>query len=306
MEWNLLLPPSKWLIAEHPLPLAIDRVVHCTIGKEEVILVMRIHAISSHRVLITVILAKLRNQALLNPSGVSLDRSLNSNSIWVAWLLRLATWTFWWFPALVLTWTTLTNSPDGDLGFGDRRVLSDALDGVAELVELGVAGGEGVRLPLPWTPLNSLSEIIILELLKTKTLLQVVLLLLGTALETIINIVNNIAQIAGAVLRHAMFDWHKVLPVIGYSLDWGGGGVIGPECAWGGGLRPCGHGAGVGAAGEDPWGLCGLGAGLVEWEFGVGGEADVVGDGVLEGEVLHVLRGQVLVWRRLSPVAVCE
>ena len=74
--------------------------------------------------------------------------------------------------------------------------------------------------------------------------------------------------------------------------------MVSPECAWRSRLSPCCHGAGVRATGKDPWSLLcvGSGAGEIEWELHFSSDLDEIGNGVLEGELLEVLGGEILVW----------
>lgn len=62
------MPPSKWLIAKHPLPLPeLARICDCVVGVHLVLWVIRVKALNGQRIFVAVALARLRNVLLANP-----------------------------------------------------------------------------------------------------------------------------------------------------------------------------------------------------------------------------------------------
>ena len=161
---DVLLPPPKRLIAKHPLPLTINIIIHRTISEDQVVLIMRIEAAKRVRFGVSETRAEVRNDSLFDKICVSIERNLEiSASLGLPWLPWSA-WSRSWLSSLA--WRVTSG------GGGDRvSVWTDTFDSVAVQEELRVTGRESVRLPLPRTILNDLSEVIILKRLKSKLLL---------------------------------------------------------------------------------------------------------------------------------------
>ena len=68
------MPPSEWLIAQHPLPLTINSVSDSAISEQLVIRVISIIALNGRWILVTENLARLREVNLLHPLRVALER----------------------------------------------------------------------------------------------------------------------------------------------------------------------------------------------------------------------------------------
>lgn len=91
------------------------------------------------------------------------------------------------------------------------------------------------------------------------------------------------------------------------DLNHSAGGVVGPERARVNALDPRREGAAVATAGEHPGHAVGIAAGVGgEGELDVLGEVRRVVDGVLQGQILQVLGGQLVVRARVAPVPVLE
>ena len=108
------MPVVKGLVAEHPVPLTVDGVVDSHIGVDLVRGIVGIHALGAALVSVAVRSAVPRNHLLVDEGCITGKGFLETYTIGIR----------------------------GDFGAG-----CDVLDGVAELVEAGVVGIEGVRLP---------------------------------------------------------------------------------------------------------------------------------------------------------------
>lgn len=91
------------------------------------------------------------------------------------------------------------------------------------------------------------------------------------------------------------------------DLNHGAGSVVGPERARVNALDPRREGAAVATAGEHPGHAVGIAASIGgERELDILGEVRRVVDGVLQGQILQVLGGQLVVRARVAPVPVLE
>lgn len=142
------------------------------------------------------------------------------------------------------------------------------LNRIAELVESGIARGEGIRLPEPWSPferpnpdeqMNCTKErhlpgkvVEMLQFFKTEHLLQMPLPSLASGKADVVDILHHAVYVSAAVRRHAFLDRDEVAPLlvrivwktgqVAYivvdSLDRRAGSVVSPECTGRGGFGP--------------------------------------------------------------------
>lgn len=68
------MPPAEWLIAQHPLPLTINRISDRAISEQLVVWVISVVALNGRRIFVAVNLARLREVNLLHPLRVALER----------------------------------------------------------------------------------------------------------------------------------------------------------------------------------------------------------------------------------------
>lgn len=77
---NVLLPPAEWLIAQHPLPLTINRITDGAISEQLIVRVISVVALNGCRILVAVNLARLGEVNLLHPLRVALQRLGNADT----------------------------------------------------------------------------------------------------------------------------------------------------------------------------------------------------------------------------------
>ena len=104
------------------------------------------------------------------------------------------------------------------------------LNRIAELVESGIAHGEGIRLPEPWSAFdrpdpdeqtNGRKEphlpgkvVEMLQFFKTEHLLQMPLPPLASGKPDEVDILYHAVYVSAAVRRHAFLDWDEVAPLL--------------------------------------------------------------------------------------------
>lgn len=149
--------------------------------------------------------------------------------------------------------------------------------------------------------------IVMLHIPQAERSLQLILGLLIVPQQNPIDVLNDPRVVRRAVLRHRKLHLLKVLPQGPNRLDDRAGALVRPKGPRRKILDPGGQGAAIGASDEDPGRLVGrAGAVLVKGQDDVLGKVDEVLDGLLEGEVPHVLRREAVKGRALAPVAVLD
>ncbi|KAI7028355.1 serine carboxypeptidase [Hortaea werneckii] len=150
--------------------------------------------------------------------------------------------------------------------FGGRRLRDPD---VAPLEEAAVAGVELVALPEPGAVFERGHEVVVVgDVLETEHGFQIVDFVLGPVGEYVIHVIDDQGNVGAAVLRHALLHREEV----------------GPEIV--------------------PGSTLSIHAESAPEQLDVVGEVCHVMDGVLEGEVAHVRRGELGERRRGAPVAV--
>lgn len=129
--------------------------------------------------------------------------------------------------------------------------------------------------------------------------------LLAVSLKHLVHMLDNLGIVRRAILGHRQLHLLKVPPQLADGLDDGAGARVRPESSGSKILHPGCEGTAVRAADEDPGSLFGSASSVqVERKDDVFGKVNEILDRLLQSEVLHVLSGEGVIRRALSPVAV--